>query len=49
MTGRERVLAALAHRATDRVPIDFAGHCSSGISAIAYARLTFWGGGFVFQ
>jgi len=39
MTSRERVLAALAHRPPDRVPVDFSGHRSSGIMAIAYARL----------
>lgn len=39
MTRRERVRAALAHREPDRVPIDFSGHRSSGIAAIAYARL----------
>jgi uroporphyrinogen decarboxylase len=39
MTSRERVLAALAHDPGDRVPIDFSGHRSSGIHAIAYARL----------
>ena len=39
MTARERVLAALNHRPPDRVPIDFSGHRSSGIHAIAYARL----------
>ncbi len=39
MTSRERVLEALNHRETDRVPVDFAGHLSSGISAIAYAKL----------
>ena len=39
MTSRERVLAALNHREPDRVPIDFSGHRSSGIAAIAYARL----------
>jgi len=39
MTSRERVLAALAFRETDRPPIDFGGHRSSGISAIAYAKL----------
>jgi uroporphyrinogen decarboxylase len=39
MTSRERVLAALGHREPDRVPVDFSGHRSSGISAIAYARL----------
>jgi len=39
MTSRDRVLAALNHEQPDRVPIDFSGHRSSGIAAIAYARL----------
>ena len=39
MTPRERVLAALNHRQPDKVPIDLGGHRSSGIAAIAYARL----------
>ena len=39
MTSRERVLAALDHREADRVPVDLSGHRSSGIAAIAYARL----------
>jgi len=39
MTSRERVLAALDHRQPDRVPIDFSGHRSSGIAAIAYPKL----------
>jgi len=39
MISRERVIAALEHREPDRVPIDFGGHRSSGISAIAYAKL----------
>ena len=39
MTSRERVLAALNHREPDRVPIDFGGHRSSGIAAIAYRKL----------
>ncbi|MBI5094058.1 MAG: methyltransferase [Candidatus Hydrogenedentes bacterium] len=39
MTSRERVLAALNHREPDRVAVDFSGHRSSGISAIAYGRL----------
>ena len=39
MTPRERVLAALNHRQPDRVPIDFGGHRSSGIAAMAYRRL----------
>ena len=36
---RERVLAALRHEQPDRVPIDFGGHRSSGIAAIAYRKL----------
>jgi uroporphyrinogen decarboxylase len=39
MNSRQRVLAALNHKQPDRVPIDFSGHRSSGIAAIAYARL----------
>jgi uroporphyrinogen decarboxylase len=39
MKHRERVLQALQHRQPDRPPIDLSGHRSSGISAIAYARL----------
>ena len=39
MTSRERVLAALNHEPVDRIPIDFGGHRSSGIMAMAYARL----------
>jgi small-conductance mechanosensitive channel len=39
MTSRERVLMALNHREPDRVPVDFGGHRSSGIAAIAYAKL----------
>jgi uroporphyrinogen decarboxylase len=39
MTSRERVLAALGHRRPDRVPVDFSGHRSSGIAAIAYTKL----------
>jgi len=39
MTSRERVMAALQHREPDRIPIDFSGHRSSGIAAIAYAKL----------
>ena len=39
MTSRERVLAALDHRQPDRVPVDFSGHRSSGIAAIAYPKL----------
>ena len=39
MTARERVLATINHREPDRVPIDLSGHRSSGIAAMAYARL----------
>ncbi|MFV1966218.1 MAG: uroporphyrinogen decarboxylase family protein [Pirellulaceae bacterium] len=39
MNSRERVLAALHHEQPDRVPIDFSGHRSSGIAAIAYRKL----------
>jgi uroporphyrinogen decarboxylase len=39
MTSRERVLAALNHHEPDRVPRDLSGHRSSGIAAIAYAKL----------
>jgi uroporphyrinogen decarboxylase len=39
MTSRERVLTAFGHKESDEVPIDFGGHRSSGIAAIAYARL----------
>jgi uroporphyrinogen decarboxylase len=39
MTSRERVLAALSHQEPDRVAVDLSGHRSSGIAAMAYARL----------
>jgi uroporphyrinogen decarboxylase len=39
MTSRQRVLAALNHQEPDRVPLDLSGHRSSGIAAMAYARL----------
>lgn len=39
MTSRERVLAALNHQETDRLPIDLSGHRSSGIAAMAYNNL----------
>ncbi len=39
MTRRERVLAAIAHREPDRVPVDLGGMRSTGITAIAYGRL----------
>jgi len=39
MTSRERVLAAISHKTTDRVPLDLGATPSSGISAIAYSNL----------
>jgi len=39
MTSRERVRMALNHQEPDKVPIDFGGMRSTGISAIAYNRL----------
>ncbi|UCF37343.1 MAG: methyltransferase [Acidobacteriota bacterium] len=39
MTSRERVLAALEHRETDRVPVDLSGHRSSGLSASLYPKV----------
>ena len=39
MTSRERVLAALNHRESLRVPVDLSGHRSSGIAALAYPKL----------
>jgi len=38
-TSRQRVMMAVSHREPDRVPIDFGGHRSSGISATAYRKL----------
>ena len=39
MTSRERVLASIAHRQPDRVPVDVGATPSSGISTIAYYNL----------
>jgi len=39
MTSRERVLAAIAHKEPDKVPLDIGATPSSGISAIAYEKL----------
>ncbi|MBN1940072.1 MAG: methyltransferase, partial [Candidatus Aminicenantes bacterium] len=39
MTRRERVLAAIAHREPDRVPVDLGAMRSTGITAVAYGRL----------
>lgn len=44
MTSKERIQAVFNHKTPDTLPIDFAGHRSSGISAIAYNRLkAYWG------
>ncbi|MHB1034575.1 MAG: uroporphyrinogen decarboxylase family protein [Pirellulales bacterium] len=39
MNSRTRVLETLNHRQPDRVAIDFSGHRSSGIAALAYPKL----------
>ena len=39
MTARERILASIARKEPDRVPIDLGATPSSGISAIAYNKL----------
>ena len=39
MNSRERVLMALNHEETDRVPIDLGSSRSTGINAIAYNKL----------
>lgn len=39
MTSKERVMLSLNHKEPDRVPIDFNGHRSSGISVQAYINL----------
>ena len=39
MTSRERILAAIAHKEPDRVPVDLGSTPSSGISAIAYGNV----------
>jgi uroporphyrinogen decarboxylase len=39
VTRRERVLAAIARREADRIPVDLGGMRSTGITAIAYGRL----------
>ncbi|MCE5255552.1 MAG: methyltransferase [Spirochaetaceae bacterium] len=40
MTSRGRILAAVEHREPDKVPVDLGSTPSSGISAIAYSRLS---------
>lgn len=39
MTSRERILSAIDHKEADRLPLDLGATPSSGISAVAYARL----------
>ena len=39
MNSRERILAAIAHKTPDRIPVDLRATPSSGISAIAYSNL----------
>jgi uroporphyrinogen decarboxylase len=39
MTHRQRILATLAHREPDRVPMDLGAHGSTGIHRAAYTRL----------
>ncbi len=39
MNSRERVLAAIAHKQPDQVPVDLGSTPSSGISAVAYSNL----------
>ena len=39
MTGRELILRALDHEPTERIPVDFGGHRSSGISVQSYIKL----------
>jgi uroporphyrinogen decarboxylase len=39
MTSRQRILQAFEFKPSDRIPIDFSGHRSSGLSASIYAEL----------
>ncbi|NIA14814.1 MAG: methyltransferase [Nitrospiraceae bacterium] len=39
MTSRERVVAALRHEESDRVPVDFGSNYNTGIHVMAYNRL----------
>ena len=39
MNGRERIIAAIEHRESDKVPVDLGATPSSGISVIAYNNL----------
>ena len=38
-TSRERIIKALNHQEPDRIPLDFGGTNSSGITGIAYNNL----------
>ena len=39
MTSRERVLAAINHKESDKIPLDIGATPSSGLSVIAYKNL----------
>ncbi|MCM8824685.1 MAG: methyltransferase [Candidatus Omnitrophica bacterium] len=39
MTSRQRILKALKHKETDRIPVDLGAMDSTGITAVAYNRL----------
>lgn len=39
ITSRERVLKAFDFKSSDRIPVDFSGHRSSGLSALLYPKL----------
>jgi len=39
MNSRERIHHVLSHVQTDTIPIDFGGHRSNGIAAMAHTRL----------
>lgn len=39
MNSRERILSALNFKEPDKIPVDFGGHRSSGISAVSYHKL----------
>ena len=39
MNSRERILSAINHRQTDRIPVDLGATPSSGISVVAYRNL----------
>jgi len=41
MTSRDRILASIAHREPDRIPVDLGSSTVTGISAIAYNRLKY--------